>query len=202
MAKLVFYYGSMNSSKTAQLIMTAFNFEQQGKKFHIIKSSQDTRDTKIKSRALDTEMDCTPISNFTDIFQIVQLNDIDWLFVDEVQFMDEDMIEALSLVVDHYGISVICYGLMTDFQGKLFVGSKKLIEEGASIREIKNQCLYCEDKATHNMRLLDGHPVFEGEVIQPGGNESYVSLCRNCYKERKRESEKERVMKDGNAQKA
>ncbi|MGG1071300.1 thymidine kinase [Priestia megaterium] len=195
MAKLVFYYGSMNSSKTAQLIMNAFNFEQQGKKFHIIKSSQDTRDTKIKSRALNTEMDCTPISHFVEILQLVQTHEIDWLFVDEVQFMDEEMISTLALVVDHFNIDVICYGLVTDFQGKLFEGSKKLIEEGASLREIKNQCLYCESKATHNMRLLDSKPVFEGEVIQPGGNESYVSVCRRCFREAKNESEREkRVM--------
>lgn len=76
MAKVVFYYGSMNSSKSAQLIMTAFNFEQQGKNFEIVKSSQDTRDTKIKSRALSIEMDCTPITHFTELIQIAMLKNL------------------------------------------------------------------------------------------------------------------------------
>jgi thymidine kinase len=188
MAKLVFYYGSMNSSKSAQLIMTAFNFEQQGKKFEIVKSSQDTRDRKIKSRALNIEMDCTPVTKFTDLFQIAMEKKPDWLFVDEVQFMTKDMIDTLSIIADDMGINVVAYGLLTDFQGQLFEGSKRLVESADSIREIKNQCIHCENKANRNMRLLNNVPVFEGETIQPGGNESYSSVCRSCYTKFKRES--------------
>lgn len=161
MAKVVFYYGSMNSSKSAQLIMTAFNFEQQGKNFEIVKSSQDTRDTKIKSRALSIEMDCTPITHFTELIQIAMLKKPDWLFVDEVQFMDKDMIDTLSHLADDFGINVIAYGLMTDFQGQLFEGSKRLVESADSIREIKNQCIHCENKANRNVRLINSIPVFE-----------------------------------------
>lgn len=188
MAKLVFYYGSMNSSKSAQLIMTAFNFEQQGKNFEIVKSSQDTRDTKIKSRALSIEMDCIPVTKFIDLFAVAWAKKPDWLFVDEVQFMTSDMIDALSYIADGLGINVVAYGLMTDFQGKLFEGSKRLVESADSIREIKNQCIHCENKANRNMRLLNNVPVFEGEVVQPGGNESYASVCRSCYTKFKRES--------------
>lgn len=187
-AKLVFYYGSMNSSKSAQLIMTAFNFEQQGKKFEIVKSSHDTRDRKIKSRALSIEMDCTPVSQFVELLQIAMEKKPDWLFVDEVQFMTTEMIDTLTLIVDELGINIIAYGLMTNFQGELFEGSKRLVESADSIREIKNQCIYCENKANRNMRLLNGVPVFEGETIQPGGNESYKSLCRSCYSKFKKET--------------
>ncbi|MEX3713447.1 thymidine kinase [Cytobacillus horneckiae] len=192
MAKLVFYYGSMNSSKSAQLIMTAFNFEQQGKNFEIVKSSQDTRDNKIKSRALNIEMNCIPVSKFVDLLNVATEKKPDWLFVDEVQFMTKDMIDTLSFVVDELGINVITYGLMTNFQGELFEGSKRLVESADSIREIKNQCIYCENKAIRNMRLFDNVPVFEGEIIQPGGNESYMSLCRSCYTKIKKETNKEK----------
>ncbi|PGT10184.1 thymidine kinase [Bacillus cereus] len=188
MAKVVFYYGSMNSSKSAQLIMTAFNFEQQGKNFEIVKSSQDTRDTKIKSRALSIEMDCTPITHFTELLQIAMLKKPDWLFVDEVQFMDTDMIDTLSHLADDFGINVVAYGLMTDFQGQLFEGSKRLVESADSIREIKNQCIHCENKANRNVRLVNNIPVFEGEVVQVGGNESYSSVCRRCYNKIRRGS--------------
>lgn len=189
MAKLVFYYGTMNSSKSAQLLMTAFNFKQQGKKFHIVKSSKDTRDKTIKSRAIHLEMDCTLVSHSTDILKVAMLHKPDWLFVDEVQFMDANMIKTLALIVDEMGINVVAYGLLTDFKGELFEGSKELIACADSIREIKNQCIYCTNKAIRNMRILNGQPIFEGETIQPGGNESYQSVCRKCYTRIKQERE-------------
>ncbi|WP_263117520.1 thymidine kinase [Bacillus subtilis] len=189
MAKLVFYYGSMNSSKTAQLIMTAYNFNQQGKKFEIVKSAEDTRDTKVKSRALNIEMGCAPINNPDDLYKVATTKAPDWLFVDEVQFMNTEMIDTLSKIVDELGVNVIAYGLMTDFRGQLFEGSKRLVESADSIREIKNQCIYCQNKAIRNMRLLNDMPVFEGEIIQPGGNEAYVSVCRSCYNKCKKDTE-------------
>ena len=168
--------------------MTAFNFEQQGKNFLIVKSTKDTRDNKVKSRALNIEMDCEPVSHFVDLLRLVYTVKPDWLFVDEVQFMDKDSIDTLALIADEIGIDVIAYGLMTDFQGQLFEGSKRLVESADSIREIKNQCIYCENKAIRNMRLLDGVPIFEGETIQTGGNESYKSVCRSCYRRFQKES--------------
>ncbi|UOE58169.1 thymidine kinase [Cytobacillus oceanisediminis] len=186
MAKLVFYYGSMNSSKSANLLMTAFNFREQGKRFHIIKSSKDTRDRKVKSRALSIEMDCTPVSHPMDILIWVNRYKPEWLFIDEVQFMTPEMIELLAQLVDEAGINVVAYGLLTDFQGKQFPGSQSLVDNADSIREVKNQCIYCENKAIRNMRLVNGQPVFDGEVIQVGGNESYKSVCRKCYRKFKK----------------
>jgi thymidine kinase len=188
--KLYYYYGSMNSQKSAQLIMTHHNFEQQGKKTIVFKSALDTRDNTIKSRALSKELEATLVIRPTDnqsMYDLTKLywaiEDVEFVFVDEVQFLTPSQIEELSDIVDEFNIDVICYGLLTDFQGKLFPGSHRLIEEADSIREIKNQCAHCKRKATRNMRLLDGEPVFEGEVIQVGAEETYRAICRKCYKE-------------------
>ena len=179
----------MNSSKSAQPIMTAFNHEQQGKNFVIVKSAKDTRDNKVKSRALKMEMDCIPIVHFSDLLQIAMKQKPDWLFVDEAQFLTADMVDTLGLLVDDFNIQVICYGLLTDFQSKLFEGSLRLMESADNRHEIINQCIYCENKANRNMRVVQDVPIFEGESIQPGGNEMYMSVCRKCYNARKRNSE-------------
>lgn len=178
-AKLVFYYGSMNSSKSAQLLMTAYNFQNQGKSFVIAKSAQDRNSDTIRSRALKLEMPCTPIHTPVELLQLAETERPDWLFIDEVQFMTPDMINTLGIIVDRLDINVVAYGLMTDFQGKLFAGSMRLVEMADSIREVKNQCIHCDNKAIRNMRLQDDKPVFEGASILPG--DSYQSVCRKCY---------------------
>ncbi|MEK1828837.1 thymidine kinase [Priestia megaterium] len=156
------------------------------KRFPNLKSTEDTRDRKIKSRAIKIEMDCIPVTNFVDILRVAFTEKPDWLFVDEAQFMTTEMIDTLALVADELNINVIAYGLLTDFQGQLFEGSKRLVECADSIREIKNQCIYCENKAIRNMRLLNGVPIFEGETIQTGDNETYRSICRKCYNQYKK----------------
>jgi thymidine kinase len=179
----------MNSSKSAQLIMTHHNFEQQGKKSIVFKSARDTRDKMIKSRALNKELEATLVVRPEDKGKMYELartywaiEDVEFVFVDEVQFLTTEQVEELSTIVDEFNVDVICYGLLTDFQGKLFEGSHKLVEEADSVREIKNQCAHCKSKANRNMRLVDGEPVFEGEVIQVGAEESYRAICRKCYK--------------------
>ena len=177
-AKLVFYYGSMNSSKSANLIMTAYNFAQQGKSYIALKSAKDTRDKDIRSRALKLTLPCEPIVEVEDIRKAIGDTHYDWVFVDEVQFMTPEMIECLASLTNE-GINVICYGLLTDFQGYLFPGSKRLVECAESIREIKNQCVHCENKANRNIRLVNGVPIFDGPLELPG--DSYQSVCRRCY---------------------
>lgn len=179
--KLVFYYGTMNSSKTANLIMTAFNFKQQKKPYLIIKSAVDTRNPVIKSRALSTEMEYTSVSTPEDIINAVKGKNLKFLFCDECQFFTEEMIDTLSYVVDTLSINTIAYGLLTDFRGKLFPGSKRLVENADSIREIKNQCIYCDNKANRNMRIINSEPIFEGDTVKIGGNRTYQSVCRSCY---------------------
>ena len=184
MPKIVFYYGSMNSSKSAQLIMTVHNFKQQAKKTLVFKSTLDTRDEGIiSSRALNTNIPAIPVypGQYGNIYAEADAHKPDFVFIDEVQFMEQKQIEQLSDIVDRLGIDVVCYGLLTDFQGLLFDGSKRLVETADSIREIKNQCVYCANKANRNMRLLNKVPVFEGETIQVGAEESYVSVCRSCF---------------------
>ena len=184
----------MNSSKSAQLIMTHHNFEQQGKKSLVFKSARDTRQKMISSRALNKEIEAVIVKPTENgkLFDYARgfwgMEDIEFVFVDEVQFLTASQVEELSAIVDEYNIDVICYGLLTDFQGNLFEGSKKLVEEADSIREIKNQCFHCKNKAIRNVRLIDNNPVFEGEVVQVGAEESYRSVCRKCYKKMKEEA--------------
>lgn len=184
MAKFVFYYGSMNSGKSAHLIMTAHNFKQQNKPFVALKSTKDTRDVEITSRALSISLPCVPIANVNDIYTALQDYQAKhgeypaWIFVDEVQLMSTEMVDALAAIANKE-IDVICYGLLTDFTGHLFKGTARAIECADSIREIKNQCFYCKNKAIRNMRLADNKPVFDGDVILPGND--YVSVCRTCF---------------------
>lgn len=195
MAKLVFYYGSMNSGKSAHLIMTAHNFKQQNKPFIALKSTKDTRDAEVKSRALNISLPCIAVSTANDIY--AALNNYqeehgysaEWIFVDECQMMTAEMVDTLANIAnDENGINIICYGLLTDFTGNLFEGTKRIIECADSIREIKNQCFYCKNKAIRNMRLVDNNPVFDGVVIAPGDN--YISVCRTCFDRFKVESHK------------
>lgn len=206
MAKLVFYYGSMNSGKSAHLIMTAYNFKQQNKQFIALKSTKDTRDVEIASRALNVSLPCVPVSNASDIH--IALRDYSkehgdspaWIFVDEVQFMSAEMIHELSAIANR-GIDVICYGLLTDFTGHLFEGTARVIECADSIREIKNQCFYCKNKAIRNMRLVDNKPIFDGAITVPGND--YLSVCRKCFDQFRNEYHKnEERCNYGNEQKS
>lgn len=191
-AKLVFYYGSMNSSKSAQLIMTAYNFRQQNKSYLVFKSGVDTRATGIQSRALQTTLDADQVIRSEDdntMYITCLEKQPDFVFVDEVQFFTPTQIKELARIVDELGINVICYGLLTDFKGELFPATKELVEDADSIREVKNQCYYCNNKANRNMRLLDGKPVFEGETVVVGAEELYVSVCRSCFNKARHNSD-------------
>ena len=105
---------------------------------------------------------------------------IDCLIIDEAQFLTKDQVWELCQIVDNLNIAVLCYGLRTDFLGNLFEGSQWLLAWADSIEEIKTIC-FCGKKAIMNMRLLNGRPVFEGEQIFIGGNESYISVCRKHF---------------------
>lgn len=184
MAKLRYKEGTMNSSKTAQLLMTRFNYIEQGKKVVIFKPMLDTRDGAfVKSRALGEKVPAKMIykHEIDSMFLYTEKEKPDCVLIDEVQFMPEHQIDELSKIVDLLGIPVIAYGLLTDFQGKLFPGSQRLIEIGAFVENIKTVCWDCSKAAVYNMRLFNGEPVFHGEQVQVGGNESYKPVCRSCY---------------------
>lgn len=187
MAKLYFRYGAMGASKTAQALMTAYNYHERGQKSIILKPSIDTREGSkvIKSRC-GLESEVTLVNKDTDIFSLISLmflheSKLNCVIVDEAQFLTKDNIEQLCQIVDDLGIPVICYGLRADFRGNLFEGSQWLMTWADTIEEIKTIC-WCGKKAIFNARLLDGKIVKNGDQIQIGGNESYMSLCRKHWK--------------------
>jgi thymidine kinase len=174
----------MNGTKSANLIMNVYNLKQHGKHVLVFKSSLDTRDSGIvKSRALPTTLKADVVRQNMNGYMYKRAKDElpKFVYVDEVQFMTKEQIEELSDIVDLLGINVICYGLLTDYRSQLFEGSKRLIELADSIREIKNQCQFCNNKATQNMLFENDIPVFEGNPIRIGDTE-YKHVCRKCYK--------------------
>lgn len=182
MAKLYFRYGSMGSSKTANALMVKYNYEEKGQRVCLIKPEIDTRDrgSLIKSR-IGIESESYMLLKDQNVLEIVLYCNPDCVIIDEAQFLSRNQVVGLCYIVDTYDIPVICYGLRADFAGQLFSGSQALFALADSIEEIKTIC-FCGKKAIMNMRLEDGEPVFEGDQVKIGGNELYVSVCRNHWK--------------------
>jgi len=187
MAKLYFKYGAMGSSKTAQALITKFNYEERGMKVWLIKPAIDNRDGRdvIKSRiglyAYSTSVDKS--ESVMDKF-LTEKSDVDVIIADECQFFSEKQIDDFRRIVDEYDIPVLCFGLRTDFLSHLFEGSRRLFELADSIAEIKTIC-ECGSKATVNARLdSDMNIVTEGSQVMIGGNESYIAMCHKCWRER------------------
>ena len=182
MAKLYYKYGAMGSSKTAQALITKYNYEENGLKVWLIKPSTDTRDgaTVIRSR-IGLEAAAEPVSPKTDLWVLFQDRNCDIIIVDECQFLSLAHIDQLRTIVDETDTPVICFGLRTDFLTRLFPGSLRLMEVADSIQEIKTIC-DCGNKATVNARIDgNGHIVTEGAQVVLGGNDSYIALCHRCY---------------------
>ncbi len=188
MAKLYFKYGAMGSSKTAQALVTKFNYEERGLSVWLIKPSADTRDgvRMVCSRiGLTAEADrvIRPEDNVAELFRnLPERRDV--VIVDECQFLTAEQVDQLAEIVDELNVPVLCYGLATDFMTHTFPGSQRLFELAESIVEIKTICA-CGAKATVNARLdRFGHVVTNGEQVMMGGNESYLAMCRRCWKRR------------------
>ncbi|WP_041326236.1 thymidine kinase [Ruminococcus champanellensis] len=181
MPKLIFRYGAMGSSKTANALMVRYNYVEKGKKVVLLKPKCENRDGEktIRSR-IGLEDPCEFAEEFLEQYSGEHY---DCIIVDEVQFLAAEVINRLSDLVDTYGITVICYGLRTDFRSELFPGAKRLMELADDIEQIKTIC-WCGKRAHFNARILNGEMVTEGEQVQLGGNESYMALCRKHYKER------------------
>ena len=186
MAKLYFKYGAMGSSKTAQALITKFNYEERGMRVWLIKPALDTRDgaSVIRSR-IGLEAECFPVSCDADLLSLYRENSTayDVIIADECQFFTEAQVDALRTIVNDYGIPVLCFGLRTDFLCRLFEGSRRLFEVADSIAEIKTIC-DCGAKATVNARL-DGNMrvVTEGAQVMLGGNDCYIAMCHKCWME-------------------
>lgn len=191
MAQLYYTHGTMNSGKSIEVLKVAHNYIEQGKEVYLLTSVIDNRDGigVISSRiGLRKEADLIfKDTNLKDLVyqKVLELQEEDEhlyaVIVDESQFLRREQVYQLAQVVDDYGIPVLCYGLKNDFTNHLFEGSKALLTYADKITEMKTVCYYCDRKATMNLRLLNGRPTYEGEQIQIGGNESYVSVCRRCY---------------------
>ncbi len=184
MAKLYFRYGAMNSGKTLDLIKTYYNYKERDLNALIIKPKIDTKGGNVIISRNGSKVPVEHlISDDEDLFEyaseLLLKKHFHCILVDEVQFLKEEQIDNLGDIVDILEIPVICYGLRTDFQNKLFPGSKRLFEIADSIEENKTICM-CGKKATTCVRYKNGKPVFDGEQIVIDGKEdvTYESLCR------------------------
>lgn len=179
----------MGSAKTALLLTQAYNFEERRMTYVCMKPVVDTRekDNVIRSR-IGIERKCSWIYADTDLY--VMIRDlfgqagavIDWILIDEAQFLSADQVDQLARVVDDYGSNVICYGLRTDFRTHLFEGSRRLFEIADSIDEIKSTCS-CGRKTIVNARIdSNGDFVTEGQQLEIGGDDRYIAVCRKCWR--------------------
>ena len=185
MAKLYFKYGAMGSSKTAQALITKYNYEENDMSVWLIKPSADTRDGAdiLRSRiGLQASVEVmTPQMDIFDRFTKTQKDRCDVVIVDECQFMTPAQVDQLRAIVNEYAVPVLCFGLRTDFQTKLFPGSMRLMELADAIEEIKTMC-DCGAKATINARIdSEGFIVTQGAQVVLGGNDSYIAMCHRCY---------------------
>lgn len=193
MAKLYFRYGAMGSSKSANILMVRYNYEERNQYAVLLKPRTDNRDgeQEIMSRIGLS----APAGYVDDFLQGVskewkagskeyfhQGKKVDAILVDEAQFLSENEIDMLSDIVDFYDIPVLCYGLRTDFLCQLFPGSRRLMEIADVIEEVPTVC-WCGKRAQCNTRYADGKIVRKGAQVMLGSNESYVALCRKHYKE-------------------
>lgn len=183
MAKLYFKYGAMGSSKSANALITKFNYEERGMRVWLIKPATDTRDGAgiIASRiGLSAKADI--ISHEESIIALLdKMSGIDVIITDECQFFTPEQIDELREIVNFRNIPVLCFGLRTDFMTHLFPGSRRLLEVADSITEIKTICS-CGAKAIVNARIdSEGHVITSGSQVFIGGNDSYVAMCHKCW---------------------
>ena len=195
MAKIYFRYGAMGSSKSANILMVRYNYEERGQYAVLLKPRTDNRDGKHEIRY---RIGLSAPAEYVDDFlkeiseswdgkseeYLYRGKKVDAVLVDEAQFLLEEEVDTLSDIVDFFDIPVICYGLRTDFLNHLFPGSKRLMEIADVIEEVPTVC-WCGKRAQCNTRYADGKIVKEGSHIMLGSNESYVALCRKHYKEGK-----------------
>ncbi|MCI5994313.1 MAG: thymidine kinase [Clostridiales bacterium] len=185
MAKLYFKYGAMGSSKTATALITKYNYEERGMRVWLIKPAADSRDGEFTLRSrVGLTAEAEAIGPDKDIRALYARREaVDVIIVDECQFMTGKQIDELRELVDREDLPVLCFGLRTDFQTKLFPGSRRLFELADSITEIKTIC-DCGRKATVNARLSpEGYVVTEGSQVFLGGNDSYIAMCHKCYQD-------------------
>ncbi|MCC9272804.1 MAG: thymidine kinase [Enterococcus aquimarinus] len=184
MAQLFFKYGAMNSGKSIEILKVAHNYEEQNKPVVLMTSGIDTRSGlgQVKSR-IGISKEALPIFEETDIFSVVQTLGYTpyCVLIDEAQFLSARHVLDLTKIVDELNIPVMAFGLKNDFRNELFEGSKSLLLYADKIEEMKTICWFCHKKAIMNLRYVNHVPVYEGEQVQIGGNETYYPVCRQHY---------------------
>jgi thymidine kinase len=194
MAKLYFYYAAMNAGKSTTLLQADFNYRERGMETMLWTAALDERagagtiGSRIALSAPAHTFD-ESVDLFSAISDELKKRTLDCILVDEAQFLSQHHVLQLCKVADRLSIPVLCYGLRTDFQGKLFPGSAALLALADSLVELKAVC-ECGRKATMNLRVdAEGHAVASGAQTEIGGNDRYVALCRKHFFERLREGE-------------
>ena len=189
MAKLYFYYSSMNAGKSTALLQSSYNYRERGMNTLVLAPRVDDRYGigKVKSR-IGIESEATTFGPDDDLFAIAQRHIADeplhCVLIDEAQFLTRDQVFQLGEITDKLNIPVLAYGLRTDFQGEPFEGSKYLLAWSDNLKEIKAIC-HCGTKATMVVRLDEnGAAITEGSQIEIGGNERYVSMCRKHFRQK------------------
>ena len=182
MAKLYFYYSSMNAGKSTMLLQASFNYRERGMTTALFTAGIDTRTGAgtITSR-IGLSAPATPFDANTDLHAMVVAAPVDCVLIDEAQFLAEAQVWQLARIADDLSIPVLAYGLRTDFLGALFEGSQTLLAIADVLTEIKAVC-ECGRKAIMNLRIdAGGNAVAAGAQTEIGGNDRYVALCRRHF---------------------
>jgi len=187
MAKMYFYYSSMNAGKSTSLLQSSYNYRERGMNTLVLAPAVDDRFGvgKVASR-IGLESEAMTFGQDDDLFDLVQSMvaeaPLHCVLIDEAQFLTKDQVFQLSEVTDSLNIPVLAYGLRTDFQGEPFEGSKYLLAWSDNLKELKAIC-HCGTKATMVLRMdAEGNAVREGSQVEIGGNDRYVSMCRKHFK--------------------
>ena len=188
MAKLHFFYSTMNAGKSTALLQSNHNYKESNLKtlLFVPKSIADKSNGKIVSR-IGLQADAIVVNNEYDFYDEIskkKSEKISCIFVDEAQFLTKKQVHGLGKIADELNIPVMTYGIRTDFQGELFEGSQELLALADNLKELKTICSECDKKATMVVRLdANGKILLEGEKILIGGNEIYKTLCRKHFRE-------------------
>ncbi|WP_017666455.1 thymidine kinase [Porphyrobacter sp. AAP82] len=185
MAKLYFYYASMNAGKSSHLLQADFNYRERGMRTMLWTAALDSRSAGMVRSRIGLESEAhqfTPeTALWAEVNAVHDAGKLDCVLVDEAQFLTADQVWQLARLADEGGIPVLCYGLRTDFQGALFPGSAVLLGIADALVELKAVC-HCGRKATMNLRVDEsGAAVRQGQQTEIGGNDRYVALCRRHF---------------------
>ena len=189
MAKLYFNYSAMNAGKSTVLLQASYNYHEQGMATYLLTARLDDRvGSGVIASRIGIAADAEKFGEHDNLKSMISsqhsVKPIDCVLVDEAQFLSPEQVWQLSEVSDDLGIPVMCYGLRTDFQGKLFPGSATLLSIADDLREIRTIC-WCGKKAIMVVRLdASGRPVEDGDQVEIGGNDKYLSLCRKHWRQR------------------